>query len=207
MPRGSSRRRRSLRTTASTSDHRIEPVGLAGAGWAEEDDVGRFEDEAELGQVGHNLLAHGALEGEIKVIEGFIAGSRSSQGAHMRASALVHLSRHQFTRPGPAARTEPVAWWVNGRARRRGAVPTPSSSSAAPAAGLPRRRSPSATHLCPRTGASPASAVDTGQTIGTRRSRLRESNPRPTHYERLLQHRLRPLPATLATATASVASP
>ena len=33
-----------------------------------------------------------------------------------------------------------------------------------------------------------------------------ESNPRPTHYEQLLQHQLWPLPATLATSGASVAS-
>lgn len=45
-------------------------VGLAGAGWAEEDDVVGFAEEVELVEVGDLGAGDGPLVGEVEVVEG-----------------------------------------------------------------------------------------------------------------------------------------
>lgn len=63
-------------------------VGFAGSGWAEQDDVLFAGEEVELAEVLDHLLLHAALEGEVKLLEGFALGEAGGLDAPLAAMGL-----------------------------------------------------------------------------------------------------------------------
>ena len=63
-------------------------MGLAGAGWAEEDNVFGLEHEVELGQVHDEVLADRALEGELEVVQGLDRRKPGRADAGLTAGGL-----------------------------------------------------------------------------------------------------------------------
>ena len=77
-----------MTTPGGLDTERDGEVGLAGAGWAEEDHVLGFVQEVELREMRHGLGLDGALEREVEVVEGLDLGEPGGFDAVLTAVGL-----------------------------------------------------------------------------------------------------------------------